>query len=387
MNLFIQRFGGDKILEYFDKVLDTKEDTVVIGAALELLSTKLIKASSQYFKEKLNIKKIIKRIGKILFEFSSDKEISMPALGSLLALRDIEKRRTIKAIIKLPSHQLEIIRDLSDSYAPDLSSNLNSTSESDVTHKKSNNSSRYSNNDIGLRKFKSEDVEMKPSEVYSHYPDVKEKPKTTPYFTEYDQVPSNKEPTVYMSSLKESTSQGLEQREYDDNDLHDFSEEIENDQCIDCVSYFRKMANGKDSIGNIHKINANSKPYYIHILIDHYSDEETIFQIVDDLVDAEDGSQNAMELLMILSELIVREEPPILQALIKIEKYIISKCSNYELTHNLKEITEPLISTFSHPHANVRKSVVFCLVELYFTIGDSFESCLEELNPSQQKLV
>lgn len=75
----------------------------------------------------------------------------------------------------------------------------------------------------------------------------------------------------------------------------------------------------------MHKITSKSKPYYKHILIDHYSDEETIYQIVDDLLDASDSSHNAAELLLIISDLIEREEPPVLQALIKTEKYIISK--------------------------------------------------------------
>lgn len=92
-------------------------------------------------------------------------------------------------------------------------------------------------------------------------------------------------------------------------------------------------------------------------------------------------------MLLIISPLILKEEPPSLQALIRIQKYIISKSAKYEIDPILRNVTEPLITTFNHPHANVRKSVVFCLVELYYVIGDSFESCLEELNPSQQKLV
>lgn len=60
-------------------------------------------------------------------------------------------------------------------------------------------------------------------------------------------------------------------------------------------------------------------------MIEHYSDEETIFQIVDDLLESKDGTHNANELMLIISDLILKEEPPVLQALIKTEKYIISK--------------------------------------------------------------
>jgi hypothetical protein len=81
LNLLIQRYGGDKLLEYFTEVLDVKENVVVIGAALEVLSNKLIKDSDKYFRVKTNIKNIIKRIGKIVYEFSTDKAMTMPALG------------------------------------------------------------------------------------------------------------------------------------------------------------------------------------------------------------------------------------------------------------------------------------------------------------------
>lgn len=81
LNLLIQRYGGDKLLEYFTEVLDVKENVVVIGAALEVLSNKLIRDSDKYFKVKANIKNIIKRIGKIVYEFSTDKTMTMPALG------------------------------------------------------------------------------------------------------------------------------------------------------------------------------------------------------------------------------------------------------------------------------------------------------------------
>jgi hypothetical protein len=37
LNLLNQRYGGDKLLKYFLNVLDVKEDTVVMGAALEVL--------------------------------------------------------------------------------------------------------------------------------------------------------------------------------------------------------------------------------------------------------------------------------------------------------------------------------------------------------------
>lgn len=83
-------------------------------------------------KKSLMSRSFANRVGRILQEYSANKTITMPALGSILALRDIEKARTIKAILNLPSKQLEVIKSLSDSFAPDLASNLNTTSTSDT---------------------------------------------------------------------------------------------------------------------------------------------------------------------------------------------------------------------------------------------------------------
>lgn len=126
---------------------------------------------------------------------------------------------------------------------------------------------------------------------------------------------------------------------------------------------------------------------FIHSLVEHYNDDVHICELTDEVLVTLANCQDRVSMLLILAPLILKEEPPSLQALIRIVKYVISRSEKYELDPILRSITEPLITTFNHPHANVRKSVVFCLVELYFVIGDSFEACLEELNPSQQKLV
>jgi hypothetical protein len=60
LNLLNQRYGGDKLLKYFMNVLDIKEDIVVMGAALEVLSHHLIKSTDEFFKEKSNVKKFCK---------------------------------------------------------------------------------------------------------------------------------------------------------------------------------------------------------------------------------------------------------------------------------------------------------------------------------------
>lgn len=116
MSSLIQRYGGDKLLKYFMNVIDLKEEPVVIAAALDVLSHHLIKTTDEYFSEKSNLKNIIKRIGSVIStyhkneKFAENETIIMPAIASLLALRDINSKRTIKAIMSLRPDQLEIIQ-------------------------------------------------------------------------------------------------------------------------------------------------------------------------------------------------------------------------------------------------------------------------------------
>lgn len=96
----------------------------------------------------------------------------MPALGSILALRDIEKARTIKAILNLPSRQLDIIKSLSDSFAPDLYSNLNTTSTSDTSKAAASQVGPY----LSQERRPVNDIRLD------------SKPSSVPFISDYDQV-------------------------------------------------------------------------------------------------------------------------------------------------------------------------------------------------------
>ena len=234
LNLLIQRYGGDKLMKYFVSVLDIKEDVIVIEAALEVLSHQLIKCTYDYFKEKSNIKKIIKRIGRVVYEYSGNKTITMPALGTLLALRDLDTNRTIKAITNLTDKQIEIIKSLSDSYAPDLASNLNSQGSSDYGQIGSNSINNYP---IKEKKFPSNNG----SDFHTNNFDA------TPFFHEYDQVMAEEEPqnTNHGNHLNEVTNLGFPEDKsvYTNEDMDVIVDNIKTnvDSRIDCMSHLQRF--------------------------------------------------------------------------------------------------------------------------------------------------
>ena len=55
---------------------------------------------------------------------------------------------------------------------------------------------------------------------------------------------------------------------------------------------------------------------FVNIIIEHYNDEGTISKVEDEVLEALANTQNATSLSLIISPLILKEEPPVLQALL-----------------------------------------------------------------------
>jgi hypothetical protein len=69
----------------------------------------------------------------------------------------------------------------------------------------------------------------------------------------------------------------------------------------------------------------NNLENFIHMIVEHYPDDTPICQLEDEVLESLANTQNSTRMLQILSPLILKEEPPALQALIKTMKHIISK--------------------------------------------------------------
>merc|ERR1712070_1248775 len=74
--------------------------------------------------------------------------------------------------------------------------------------------------------------------------------------------------------------------------------------------------------------------------------------------------------LTVLVPVVMREEPPQVQLL----------CI-------LPQLLPPLFESFRNPNADVRKAVVFCLVDMYLVLGEQLTPHLTSLTTSQLKLV
>jgi hypothetical protein len=80
------------------------------------------------------------------------------------------------------------------------------------------------------------------------------------------------------------------------------------------------------------------------------------------------------------------EQEMLLSCVRTLQKFMNRIPSNILLS-NLQFIIPPLVHCFSSPNVDMRKSVVFALVQAYFVLGDKLMPHLTELNAAQLKLI
>ena len=106
--------------------------------------------------------------------------------------------------------------------------------------------------------------------------------------------------------------------------------------------------------------------------------------------------------LEILIENLEREDHPVLQIMIRNITILYNEARPESVAHTLQELMSILkkvlltfkslkknniIQLFLHSNAEIRKSVVFCLVDLSFIFEEFIEKYMKEFTSSQKKLV
>ena len=76
-----------------------------------------------------------------------------------------------------------------------------------------------------------------------------------------------------------------------------------------------------------------------------------------------------------------------LQAAIRTLSKLVPHVPPPALLESLPSMLPGLFEAFRHTNADVRKAVVFALVDMYMVLGPRFEDYLGELNASQLRLV
>mmetsp|Transcript_22953 Transcript_22953/g.62909 ORF Transcript_22953/g.62909 Transcript_22953/m.62909 type:complete len:174 (-) Transcript_22953:540-1061(-) len=91
--------------------------------------------------------------------------------------------------------------------------------------------------------------------------------------------------------------------------------------------------------------------------------------------------------IAVLVPFVMKEPPPTLQLAISLQSRLVGRFSQIQLLAILPQLLPPLFEAFKNSHADVRKAVVFCLVDMYLVLGEQLTPHLAALSTSQLKLV
>jgi CLIP-associating protein 1/2 len=91
--------------------------------------------------------------------------------------------------------------------------------------------------------------------------------------------------------------------------------------------------------------------------------------------------------LSVIVPLLVTEDEKTLVACINCLTKLVGRLSQEELMDQLSSFLPAVFEAFGSQSADVRKTVVFCLVDIYIMLGKAFLPYLEGLNSTQVRLV
>jgi CLIP-associating protein 1/2 len=91
--------------------------------------------------------------------------------------------------------------------------------------------------------------------------------------------------------------------------------------------------------------------------------------------------------VQVLVPVVIKEASPTLQLAIRLQSKLVPRFSQLQLLAILPQVLPPLFEAFKNPSADVRKAVVFCLVDMYMVLGEQLTPHLAVLSTSQLKLV
>ena len=126
-------------------------------------------------------------------------------------------------------------------------------------------------------------------------------------------------------------------------------------------------------------ISAISKGFYL--------ESRHILQLVEESIEELVGTIPGNASIQALIHQIRSHDVPALQAFIRTLTKTVTNTRPAVLAPLVRSVFSQMKDSLNHGNADVRKSVVFCLVEIQAVIQEEFVSYLEELTPSQQKLV
>jgi len=119
----------------------------------------------------------------------------------------------------------------------------------------------------------------------------------------------------------------------------------------------------------------------------HQESEREVLRSAEETLSVLSSTLEATDCAMILKPIILNEDGAVLLAAIKLLTKILKKLSPDDMLDLVDHIIPGLIKGYKHALAEVRKGVVFALVEIHLILGDGLTPHLSDLSSSQTKLL
>lgn len=119
----------------------------------------------------------------------------------------------------------------------------------------------------------------------------------------------------------------------------------------------------------------------------HAEQEREVLRSAEETLSILSATVRPRETALLIKPIIATGSGPVLLASIKLLTKALKKLTKPDLVELLDDIIPGLAQNYKHELAEVRKSVVFALVEIHLVLGDSMMPHLSSLTPSQMKLL
>jgi len=344
---------------------------------LEFL-TRLADLSEDYFESQLQVKSFVKKVANLAKD-SSSKPLLSQAVKALEGAKQKNQDLTLSSIVELPSREQEVVRKLAQEFGSDLSYHLKPrTVHLQEETKKPQEVTR-----------RPQEASRRPLEETKNPQELARKPLQENNLLATLVSQASGSGAVKYDALKKvqgllESSSPLWESNFEDflkictDSLQDPALSIR-DCCLQVLK----------ELGRRHpaKVSQQLSPILEAITEGFNFEERHMYQATEESMEALLAQQSPRKVIPELVKLINQNDVPVLQALIRQLTEVIKNSSGSVVVEFMRGIMDQMKHCFNHSNADVRKSVVFCLVEIQAVIGSDFDIFLEELSPSQQKLV
>jgi len=270
---------------------------------------------------------------------STNQKVLLPALGALLTLRDKNLNETISAIYLLQSSQFQKLTTILHEFAPDLENDIN-------CHIKSNNIAIEKGN---LRKVF--------EELLINEPDQNNIEKITRFLL--DQINTKNNADFWNKYFVKSLN-------YLFRVLGDKNSPIE--VMKKCLEVIKSII-----IAENKRINPILETF-VHNVLGCYQFTKELWDISSEIFDIMINTFGVIKMLRFLSNKLDKEDPPVLQNLIKLVAKCIKILSKDELISEVRNFSGIVTALSNNSNTEVKKATMVILVQINTILGEEFDN-------------